>query len=148
MNLSELNGSGQKLWVFVITVAIALLITGASWYLIEEINNYLKWKERDHNTRMQFTMGERIGMLTFLWKKGHKDWMWKSGAWWRILTNSNYRLKRPEQAENAIACAYVWYNSGGTSGERSEAFKLDAVHERDPRSPTVPQPHSADSREV
>ena len=44
MNLSELNGSGKKLWVFLATAVIAVQIAGTSWFLLEEGNIYRHWE--------------------------------------------------------------------------------------------------------
>ena len=85
MNLVELNNSGKKLGFFLTTAVVILVITGDSWFLIEEINNYSRWK-RSHDARipqgycepvakMQLAVGARIGMLALLWKDGHKSWM-------------------------------------------------------------------------
>lgn len=96
MNLQQLNGSGQHLWVFIITAVITLAVTGCSWFVIEQVNSYLKWRKRspdepyDGNTK--FILAVRLALLIQLVSDGHTSWMFKSGAWWRILTNPNSRL--------------------------------------------------------
>lgn len=40
MNIQQLNGSGQSVWVFVVTAVVALLITAGTWYLSEATNTY------------------------------------------------------------------------------------------------------------
>lgn len=94
MSLRELNGSGKSLWVFLTTATIALLITGASWFLMEEIKSFMEmYRSKTHVTITQFTIGVRIAMLAWLRKHGQIEWTWKSGAWWRILTNSDSPLQ-------------------------------------------------------
>lgn len=138
MNLSELNESGKDVRVFLTTAIVALVITGASWFFIEEFNNYLKWKRshaartqgnRSLNARMQLPLGARIGMLALLWHYGHKSWMWRSGAWWRILTNNSSGLSQGTQAKGPSACEYVWEHTVGSRFPRDEAFKPDVIYE-------------------
>ena len=108
MNLSELNGSGKKLWVFLATAVIAVLIAGISWFLLEEGNNYRNWQMRKTaNARTRITIGARMAMLAWLWRKGHTKWAWKSDAWWRVLTDSASRLSEPIEARGLTACEYV-----------------------------------------
>ena len=108
MNLSELNGSGKELWVFLATAIIAVLIAGTSWFLLEEGNNYRNWQMRRYpDTRTRFTVGARLAMLAWLWRQGHTKWAWKSDAWWRVLTDSASRLSEPEEASGLTACEYV-----------------------------------------
>ena len=108
MNLSELNGSGKRLWVFLATAIIAVLIAGTSWFLLEEGNNYRNWQMRKIRiTRTHFTIGARMAMLVWLWRHGHTQWAWKSGAWWRVLTDSAHRLREPGEASGLTACEYV-----------------------------------------
>ena len=96
MNLEQLNGSGQHLWVFIITAVITLSITGCSWFVIEQINSYFKWRKRssdepyDGNT--QFTLAVRLALLVFVSSQGNFFGMFKSGVWWRILTNDDSRI--------------------------------------------------------
>lgn len=49
MNLRELNGNGTHLWVFFTTAITALIITGSTWFLIEQVNGY----RRRGNDRVQ-----------------------------------------------------------------------------------------------
>ena len=108
MNLSELNGSGKRLWVFLATAIIAVLIAGTSWFLLEEGNNYRNWQLRKIRiTRTRFTIGARMAMLAWLWRHGHTQWAWKSGAWWRVLTDSASRMREPEENRGLTACEYV-----------------------------------------
>ncbi|KAL8887424.1 MAG: hypothetical protein Q9215_005002 [Flavoplaca cf. flavocitrina] len=46
MNIQQLNGNGQSVWVFVVTAVIALFITAGTWYLSEEANTYRNWHRR------------------------------------------------------------------------------------------------------
>ena len=109
MNLNELNGSGKRMWVFLCTAIIALLTTGALWYVLEEVNNYLRWQKetRYEDVKNDFTLGQRIGMLVWLHQYGHTGWMWESGAWWRLLMNSGSRALTPSEVEGLSACEIV-----------------------------------------
>ena len=40
MNLQQLNQSGKTLREFVLTALIALLLTGISWFIIEDLNSF------------------------------------------------------------------------------------------------------------
>lgn len=104
MNLKELNGSGQNLWVFLTIAIITLLTTGASWFLLEEINKFVKWRRRGHDAFGRYTLTLRVFMLAWLLKKGHMIWIWKSGAWWRILVNSESLVMSPYLFKGRIAC--------------------------------------------
>ncbi len=104
MNLNELNGSGKSFRVFLTTAIIALLVTGALWFLLEEVNNYLRWRKWKHAPRERFTIGSRIGMLAWL-QRYHTKWMWESGFWWRILINSGARV--PIDDSDLSACEII-----------------------------------------
>ena len=69
MNLSELNGSGKRLWVFLATAIIAVLIAGTSWFLLEEGNNYRNWQLR------KIALPERALRLGHEWQcsRGYGD---------------------------------------------------------------------------
>lgn len=104
MNLRELNGSGRRLWVFFTTAITALLTTGTFWWLLEEFNNYSRWRNASHGEREQFsTIGPRIGMLVCMQSQGYTDWLWKHGFWWRVLINSDSRLEAPSIARGLNA---------------------------------------------
>ena len=99
MNLNELNGSGKNLRVFLTTAAIALLTTGASWFLLEEFNNYLRWRNASARDKEQFsTLGRRIGMLVYMQRQGYTNMLWKDGFWWRLLISSDSRVMEPVRA--------------------------------------------------
>ena len=107
MNLSELNGSGKSLRVFFTTATIALLTTGALWFLVEEASKYNRWRTRYDVYKERFTIGSRIGMIVSLRRCGHTDWMRKHGFWWRILINSDSRLSSPIEYRGLRACDFV-----------------------------------------
>ena len=129
MNLIELNGSGKDLWAFMTTAVIALLTTGALWFLMEEVNNYVRWRRWSHDARLQFTIGTRIGMLAWLRGHGHTNWMWQTGAWWRLLINSDSGVRDPPQAIGLSACEVVSRYAGRHSWKRFRPFELDDVYE-------------------
>ena len=132
MNLSELNGSGKELWVFLVTAIIAVLIAGTSWFLLEEGNNYRVWKmRRVPDTRTRFTVGARLAMLAWLWRKGHTKWAWKSDAWWRVLTDSASRLSEPEEASRLTACEYVSRYEYRSRQSRFEPYRISNVYKWD-----------------
>lgn len=91
MNLQQLNQSGQQLAVFLITAAIAVAITGVSWFCVEKVNSYLVWlrgedKDFDGGTPT-YTLSVRLMMIAKLVYNGHISWLRASEAWPRILMN-------------------------------------------------------------
>ena len=115
MNIQQLNGSGQKIWVFFTTAVAALLITGGSWLCSNRLATHraMMWykeraaaKKREHEELKgeEYGLLLRIAMLIWLVRNGHASWMWKTGAWSAILTdNKTAGDGRPEVA----ACEYV-----------------------------------------
>ena len=95
MNIEQLNGNGQHVWVFVLTAVVALTITGGSWYVIEQMNSYRKWQrrstEQQYDGDTQFSLVVRFAMIALLLSKGHTRWMFQSGAWWRLITDHRSR---------------------------------------------------------
>ncbi|KAL8885949.1 MAG: hypothetical protein Q9192_006563 [Flavoplaca navasiana] len=98
MNIQQLNGSGQSVWIFVVTAVIALLITAGTWYLSEATNTYRRWhrSRAEHDGRLigddgikrpEFSVAERIAMIVWLKREGYGSWMRTTGAWWKILLN-------------------------------------------------------------
>ncbi|KAL9040374.1 MAG: hypothetical protein Q9180_001951 [Flavoplaca navasiana] len=98
MNIQQLNGSGQSVWVFVVTAVIALLITAGTWYLSEATNTYRRWQRirAEHDDRLnvdqgikrpEFSVAERMAMIVWLQRKRYASWMRSTGAWWKILLN-------------------------------------------------------------
>ncbi|KAL8646116.1 MAG: hypothetical protein Q9226_007010 [Calogaya cf. arnoldii] len=99
MNLQQLNGSGQTVWIFVVTAVIALVITAGTWYLSEAVNTYRNWhrKRADHHDRVtphrsikrpDFNVAERVAMIVWLLRNQYLSWMKSTGVWWKILLNS------------------------------------------------------------
>ena len=115
MNIEQLNGSGQRLSVFITTAVVTLAVTGGSWFVIEQVNSYRKWRKRSRDAlydgKTQFALAVRLAMLVFLISDGHSKWMWKSGAWWRILINDRSLLTGSFGAMiddgSFTACEYV-----------------------------------------
>ena len=111
MNIEQLNGSGQRLSVFITTAVVTLAVTGGSWFLIEQVNSYRKWRKRrpdaPYDRETQFALVIRLAMLVFLISHGHSKWMWKSGAWWHILMNSRALLKNDSSSRLLTAGNYV-----------------------------------------
>ena len=134
MNLSELNGSGRNVSAFFITAVVALLITGVAWFLLKEVNNFLRWRNKTWNASVrpapptQYPIGLRIYMLVWLLKRRHTLWMLRSGVLWRILINSNSHTDPEHSYERRrlTACRLV--------GERM-INKLEEFHLCDPLHP-------------
>ena len=84
MNIEQLNGNGQHLSVFITTAVITLAVTGGSWFFIEQINSYRKWRRRPsdilYNGKTQFALVVRLALLVYLVSNGYTQWMLKSGA--------------------------------------------------------------------
>ena len=96
MNLEQLNGNGQQVWVFIVTALVALTITGGSWFVIEQINNIRNWQRRSaeeqYDGSTHFSLAVRLAMIALLYSKGHSRWMFKSGAWWRLIIDHRSRF--------------------------------------------------------
>ena len=91
MNIQQLNGSGQQIWVFFTTAVAALLVTGGSWLFSNILATHkamLWYKERaaakkalnEELKSREYGLPLRIAMLVWLVRNGHTLWMWKSGA--------------------------------------------------------------------
>ena len=123
MNIQQLNGSGQQIWVFFITAVAALLITGGSWLYSSYLATHkaiLWYKERaaakkslnEERKSGEYGLLLRIAMLIWLGRNGHTLWMWRSGAWAAILTNNETQMnQKPDswmyEEPNRSACDYV-----------------------------------------
>ena len=101
MNLQQLNGNGKSIGNFITTAVIALVLTGSSWWLMEQLNSLLAWRKRgaelQHRpNRPNYSITVRLTMLAWLVWNGHWSWMRQSGAGWHILINSGsgYRKRR------------------------------------------------------
>ncbi|KAL8804789.1 MAG: hypothetical protein Q9182_002381 [Xanthomendoza sp. 2 TL-2023] len=93
MNLQQLNASGQPLRVFFITAILALFVTGASWFGIDQFNDYTAWrhikevKKSISDPPTDFSIAVRIAMIWWLVYRGHFSWMRETGAWHLIMKN-------------------------------------------------------------
>ena len=87
MNLQQLNQNGRTLKDFIVTAVVALLVTGALWWFIEEANRFRSWQKGDVKPA-EYCLTLRILLILWLVKNGHIAWMLKTGAARRILTNS------------------------------------------------------------
>lgn len=100
MNTEKLNHNGPSLWVFIITAALALLLTGSVWASIEFCRSYAEWKKgppeiyRKHDHvlagRSKYSLLMRVILLAFLLLNRHWRWTWKTNAWISILSNDRY----------------------------------------------------------
>lgn len=94
MNLQQLNGSGRGLGDFIGTAAIALVLTGGTWWIMEQLNYLLAWRKRGAEAQPQptqhpdYAISVRLMMIAWLSCNGHWSWMLKSGAGWHVLINS------------------------------------------------------------
>ncbi len=117
MNLEQLNASGQQLRVFIITAILALIITGAVWFCIDQVNDWSTWRHEQtanygSQTRTKFSLAVRLVMICWLVRHGHCSWMRQSGAWVHVLTNStqkpqHYSRLLPHHARDLSAGEYV-----------------------------------------
>ena len=99
MNIQQINSSGHNIGIFVITAILALLVTGASWFMSQKANEYEAWQHSRGGcqsskgpSEIGYTRKARLFMLVWLARNGHTMWAWRSRAWWRIATDSNSRL--------------------------------------------------------
>ena len=126
MNIQQLNGNGQNIWVFFTTAVIALVITGGSWFSSNHVAKgkaeAVAWyKERalakqlndKTEAKSEYSLLLRMAMLVWLVRNGHKAWMWHSGAWIAILIDSKVPAKQSpgiyiyEDDPDGLACKYV-----------------------------------------
>lgn len=113
MNIQQLNGNGKPLQAFISTSIVALVITGGTWFFIEEINSYRYWhskrSEQEQTVKSKFSPGERIAMIAWLLRNDKLSWMRKSGAWWRIpFNNGTAFVQDPEfRGRNLSVSDYV-----------------------------------------
>ena len=113
MNIEQLNGNGQHVRVFIITAIVALAVTGGSWFAIEQVNSYRKWRKagmkEQYDKKTQFSLAVRLALIGYLVSHWHTLWMFKSGAWWRIIVNHRSQLADPyvKDRESLTAGEYV-----------------------------------------
>ena len=112
MNIEQLNGNGQHLWVFITTAVVTLAVTGGSWWAIEQINSYRRWRRRryedqyDGNT--SFTVAVRLALIAeLMFTRPTKCWTFKSGAWWRIMVNHSSRVVIQRFQERLNTCEFL-----------------------------------------
>ncbi|KAL8919488.1 MAG: hypothetical protein Q9208_006773 [Pyrenodesmia sp. 3 TL-2023] len=137
MNLQQLNGSGQTVTDFVVTALLALIITGGTWYVAEVVNVYRTWyrkRREDGRLRMKdqpfplprYSLAERIFMITWLLRDHRGRWMWRSGAFSKILFNSGKpmagdRMDGPKSTGELVSA----YTLGELSGGDMETYSPD-----------------------
>lgn len=141
MNIQQLNGSGQAVWVFVVTAITALLITAGIWYLSEAANTYRHWHRKCaelDTTRIShrygatigikqpnFDMAERVAMIVWLQRKGYLSWMRDTGAGWKILLNSSEPMM--------VALKRGGYNQKTSAGDLVSRYSFGQLEEIDLR---------------
>lgn len=120
---------------------VALLVTGLTWYLIDEINKVrviLRKIDNDHlDGSPEYSLAFRVFMLWWLVLNGNLSWSWKTRAWSQILGNSNSEF-HPLGEEHKFgwtiggrklytACDYVAYHMSGEKRHIIKAFTLSSV---------------------
>lgn len=96
MNIQQLNDTGKPIRVFIITAVVAVAITGAVWWIIEDVKNFQLLRDeltegrtshpRRNNPR--HSLAVRIYMFGYIVRLGGLKWMWYTGIGWRLLSNS------------------------------------------------------------
>ena len=135
MNIQQINGSGHNIWVFAVTSVVALVVTGATWYLIEIINGVrvsARVAQDFEMGRPNYNLAYRLFMLWWLIIHGHSSWMWRTKAGFAILKNSDSFFPpsnevNPSNPRIASACDYVAYfmhpvNAWESFGEYGNPF--------------------------
>ncbi len=91
MKIQELNQSGQKVWMSVLTAVLALLVTAGGWFLVDQANTYRSFRAQkiSESEKLPYTIGSRVAILSWLVWNRHGWWAWKIGAWLNVLTNSS-----------------------------------------------------------
>ena len=117
---------------FIATAVVTLTLTGASWWLMEELNALRTWKNRKpydyhhyssasdvksyvkayRSSSPKDNVSVRLAMLIWLVMRGHWSWMIHSGAGWCVLTNSKvgFQSSPPDRSPNLeglSACDYL-----------------------------------------
>ncbi len=142
MNIEQLNKSGQNLSVFIITAVLTLVVTGGSWFLIEQTNSYRKWRRRSpkqqYDGKTQFSLAVRLALIAWLVSNGHTHWMFKSGAWWRIAIDRKSRIEGlsvlEEDDGRLTASEYVSkYNKASFNSVVDDYFQLNYIRWTSPR---------------
>ena len=120
MNLQQLNGSGKTLSAFFATAIIALLLTGLTWIVLEQIKELQQWRqdleqEREilqdkPDDRLTLALSVRLAMVAWLIWKGRVGWMLRSRAAWCILTNSPAIFRDFDGDDADVTAAHVVNN--------------------------------------
>lgn len=161
MNLKQLNGSGRSVGDFIGTAVIALVLTGGSWWFLEQLTYLLAWRKRGaeaqpHSTRYSdYAISVRLTMIAWLICHGHWSWMLKSGAGWHILINSGsgfrYKYRYTPWAaasKDLTAGDYVSKFSNQELKRLTEEYSINpfdikAGHWTDPKPDTVTNTRSS-----
>ena len=141
MNIQQINGSGHNIWIFAVTSVVALLVTGLTWYSIEEINKVRVVLRKIDKDRLkgspEYSLAFRVFMLWWLVLNGYLSWSWKTRAWSQILSNSDsefhplgeehgfYRTNKGRKLDTA--CDYVAYHMRCEKSHIINAFALIGV---------------------
>lgn len=112
MNLQQRNGNGRSLQAFIGTSFAAFIITGATWFFIDQLNSYRYWhtkqEGKEQAVKSKISVGERSAMVVWLLHHRKLFWMWKSGAWWRIpFHNDAKMIQDPEFGDIVAVTDYV-----------------------------------------
>ena len=130
MNIQQLNQSGQRLSIFVLTALVAVLLTYIVWLCTNQYIGYIQWRKQIGSCLEQgsawpargrdYSLGVRVVILLFLLWRGHGWWAWVSKAWIRVLTNERFHTEKPDKVDNRkpfvrdyyqeTACDYVCNN--------------------------------------
>lgn len=117
MNLQQLNGSGQSVRKFVLTALIALIVTGSTWYIAELVNSFRNWQRKRNRTEdkelaPKYSVAERVAMIVWLVREGHRTWMTDTGAWSRILCNSRKPFRVSQDTHLSVGELVSLYSLG------------------------------------
>ena len=58
MNLQQLNQSGRNIWSFLVTALVSLLVTGFTWFCIEQYNSVADWKRKREEKEYPWLRGK------------------------------------------------------------------------------------------
>lgn len=142
MNIEQLNGNGQQIWVFFTTAVAALLVTGGSWLCTNRLTTHkavIWYRERaaakkalhEERESREYGLLFRLAMLVWLVRNGHTLWMLKSGAGAAVLTNNIAVMASGRfyslYGETPIsACDYVSkFSSPSENKWKKRAFRTD-----------------------
>ena len=139
MNIKQFGQRGPNIWIFVVTTAVAVVLTLLTWATVDFHRRYHEWKaqyslSKEHPKSLleggeEYTIS-KILVLFFYVVRNHTLWAWRSNAGKAILIdgqcgeqyyhNDFHLEKRPDGEPpdpRNLVCDYVYRHSWNRSDE-------------------------------